>query len=991
LNCRAQYTCPAPGLGSTPIVTGWNGSDATVLLQQTDKSWSAIQYSLSPFSVVSVTRDFFNLVVPCALPGLGRQGSGAIVGAVPPAVTAQLVAGGDLDGSGNLSGVIIRRHLGLVDVYLGNPGLSEKSKTSYQIGALPSSIVLAPLTHSGKPDMVMTAPQSGSGTNGFVAVLLNNGNGTFQAPAQYTTGSYPTSVAVGDVNGDGIPDLVAANSNDTPGGDSVSVFIGRGDGTFKPAVNYPAGSLPQGLILADFNGDGNLDIAVGNDLAGTITVLLNLGHGTFGSPITSPCTPLPWYLAAWDFDGDGKLDLAVNSGFNSMISILHGNGDGTFTLKQSYATDLDPASLVVADFNNDGIADIAVASGNPAASQMIGPDFGNNNMTILFGNGDGTFRATELVAAGSDVQTVAVADVNGDGIPDLVVTGNNAVTVIEGAGDRNFGTPQTVPIANVNASFTAVADINGDGNADLVVADAIDSLVAVVPGNGKGGFGPPTTIPVTGAPMQLAVGDFNGDGLPDIAVAGGSNFSVTPNTTGAVSILVNQTSGGFRTPTTPLTGINATMVATGDFNLDGNLDLAVVNGGSFPGGPAASVAGSVIVLTGNGDGTFAAMPALTIGTQAQAPTYPLWVSVGDVNGDGKPDLVVLYQTNLEFQVQLLLGNGDGTFRALAPMNTEFGATSLEISDFSGDGYPDLVIAHCCGETDMTYMLGNGDGSFQAEVDFTAGPSPEGLALGEITGDGIQDLVVADNAQPAYVAILPGLGLRTQSAASFAFQPLAPGSIAASFGNDLATGTAVSTTVPPPITLHGTFVTIKDSAGTSHNAPLLYVAPYQVNWLIPNSTAAGPATITVRSADGTETSTLFQIASAVSPGVFTLNSDGLIAATAIAVQPNNSPTIENVYQMSNGKVVAHPINLGVAQGDRVTLQILGTGIQAAGIGGTSVTIGGVAATVQSVGPSGNPGEDQVNVRIPSSLAGRGKVSVVLTANGKVANVTNFVVQ
>jgi uncharacterized protein (TIGR03437 family) len=287
------------------------------------------------------------------------------------------------------------------------------------------------------------------------------------------------------------------------------------------------------------------------------------------------------------------------------------------------------------------------------------------------------------------------------------------------------------------------------------------------------------------------------------------------------------------------------------------------------------------------------------------------------------------------------------------------------------------------------MLGNGDGTFQPETHLSGGPASSAIAMAELNGDGVQDLAVTNYEANGlgYITILPGAGLRTQSAASFAFEPLAPASIVACFGHDLATGTLASTAT----TLLGTTVNVKDSAGETRPATLTFVDPHQVNYIIPDGTASGLATVTVRSGDGTSTSTQYYIG-ASSPGIFALNSTGLIAAGVARFHSDGTADAENIFKVVNNQVVANPLDLGVAAGDQVFLLIYGTGFRSVGQSNMHVTIGGLNAPVSYAGAEGSPGLDQLNVQVPTSLAGRGKVTVVVTANGtQVANLTNFVIQ
>ena len=981
---RAQYMCTAPGLAVTPVIDAWQGTLPVSffgLSRATGGGWTGVQFStVNPFHLMSTIRDYQNQVTPCAPPATGHAGTGKVTGAVPPAVASQIIAFGNLDGSANTSAVVINSLSSDdgVTVYIGNGNYMPTSVTTYETGGQPASVALADLNGDGKLDIVVAESGGGSNGQGDVAVLLNKGGGVFQPAVKYAAGNGPISIAIGDVNGDGAPDIVVANNNDG----TVSVLLGSSNGTFAAPANYSVGALAQGIILADFNGDGNLDIAVGaeNQAAGTyqVSVLLNKGNGKFAKAVAFAAPRNPSSLVAWDFDGDGNLDLAAADGSGNEVGILHGNGDGTFVWTATYAVDLKPASLVVTDFNNDGIADIVVASGNDS---ILGPDTGSGNISVLLGNGDGTFRGTKIYPAGEGTNSVTIADFNKDGNADLVVAnqfGNPFVELYQGNGDGTFGAGTILhPFGAVKSLVSA--DFDNDGNPDLAAIGANGSVL-VARGDGHGGFAPTTSTTVSGAPAYLAVGDFDGNGIPDLLVASNSTSATA---LGSVSVLLGNGDGTFKTPTSALTGVPAIQLATGDFNLDGNTDAAVVVKGNL----GTQIPGSVVILKGKGDGTFTAGPSMSVGPQ---PEQPFFAAVGDVNGDGKPDLVVLFQYFTPiYGLQVFLGNGDGTFQALAPVTTGQESVSVVISDFNGDGRPDLVISHCCGATDMTYMLGNGDGTFQPETEFSAGIGPSAIAMGELNGDGVQDLAIANYETQGlgYVTIVPGAGLRTQSAASFAFMPLAPDSIVACFGHDLATGTLASTAS----SLLGTSVNVRDSAGVSRPATLTFVDSHQVNYIIPDGTANGLATTTVHSGDGTSTSTQYYV-SGSSPGIFAMNGAGLVAADVLRVHSDGTSAGENIYSVVNNQVVPNPLNLGVAAGDTVFLEIFGTGFRSVSQANMRVTIGGVNAPVSFVGAQGSPGLDQLNVQVPTSVAGRGSVAVVVTANGtQVANVTNFVVQ
>ena len=343
-------------------------------------------------------------------------------------------------------------------------------------GSGPLSVAVGDFNGDGKLDLAVT-----NGSSNNVSILLGNGDGSFQTHVDYPTGAQPTSVEVGDFNGDGKLDLAITNQNCAlvpcgPG--SLSILLGKGDGTFEPAVNYATGSAPYGVAVADFNRDGKQDLVVANSNESDISVLLGNGDGTFQTEVkyNTGSIPNPAGVAVGDFNGDGHLDLAVAdfacpggaAGCGS-VSVLLGNGDGTFKAAVNYAAGAQPISIAVGDFNRDGKLDLAVANNS------------NSSVSVLLGNGDGTFKAAVNYSVPSDAVSVAVGDFNGDGKLDLAVAVfySTCVSVFLGKGDGTFAAGVNY-VAGTNPNSIALGDFNGDGRIDVAVADSGGTLVSLL-------------------------------------------------------------------------------------------------------------------------------------------------------------------------------------------------------------------------------------------------------------------------------------------------------------------------------------------------------------------------------------------------------------------------------------------------------------------------------------------------------------------------------
>jgi uncharacterized protein (TIGR03437 family) len=341
-----------------------------------------------------------------------------------------------------------------------------------------------------------------------------------------------------------------------------------------------------------------------------------------------------------------------------------------------------------------------------------------------------------------------------------------------------------------------------------------------------------------------------------------------------------------------------------------------------------------------------------------------------------------------FSIGVLLGNGNGTFHATSLLATEYGQDTIAVADLNGDGKPDLVIAHCCGQTDATVMYGNGDGAFQPEVVITGSSSSATILVTDLNGDGKPDLLIGfDATYNSYISVYLNISsaqLINVNAASFLQGPLAPNEFASALGAGLATVTQPAV-VPYPTNVGGTTVTVTDSAGVPRLAALSYVSPTLVNYIVPGGVALGPATVTV-AVGGVAASSGSVTIAAIGPGVFLFGGTNIVAAYVTRVKADNSQTNENIYAVSNGALVAAPIDLGPAT-DQVFLVLYATGLRGHSAASNSVTVtaGGVNTQVTYAGAQPHyPGLDQIDALLPRSLVGKGDVVIQVTVDGQPAN-------
>lgn len=326
-------------------------------------------------------------------------------------------------------------------------------------------------------------------------------------------GMGPHGIDLADFNGDGIWDLVVADGDS----DSVSILLGNGDGSFQEVSRVPVGLEPNAVAAGDFNGDGIWDVAAANGGSGDVSILLGNGDGSFVRFAAFLTGQRSHGIVVGDFNGDGIQDIAVPNGESDNVSILIGNGDGSFQDAVNYDVGSFPSSITLGDFNQDGVQDLVVTN---AFSDSI---------SILLGNGDGTFQVANTIAVGSDPESVTLGDFNGDTIVDLAVANfgltdedPSSISILIGNGDGTFSDVNDFETPK-GARSTTIGDFNLDGAQDLAVSywgsqARLSTTASILLGNGDGTFQGFEFLEAGNRPISILVADFNNDGLDDVAV-----------------------------------------------------------------------------------------------------------------------------------------------------------------------------------------------------------------------------------------------------------------------------------------------------------------------------------------------------------------------------------------------------------------------------------------------------------------------------------------
>jgi hypothetical protein len=822
------------------------------------------------------------------------------------------IAIGDVNGDGKLDIVTIASNTTTVtntfitvQTYLGNGDGTFASPTAALTNTVALAmqanvpnekygITLGDLNHDGKLDLAATFEE---GLEQFVVdVAMGKGDGSFGPLNVSNPISEPifgigwftstSGVQIVDVNGDGNPDIASE------AGGTLYVALGDGTGNFQPPVQTANLSGTEELQYADMNGDGKLDLVADT---GSLEVWTGNGDGTFQLPINGSnyaIDDVEFGLVVADFNGDGNLDVAQAGGVYKQLSLFIGNGNGTLLGTPLLSSTLEKVSnpsgnimQTVGDYKGNRLTDTLFVDTNAS----------NPNVGIGISDGKGGFTYKTAISAANTNNLAFIepvqADFNGDGKQDILYAGYpSGLSVVLSNGDGTFKSPQalSLPATDCPVSYAAVADLNGDGKQDIVVtypgdascggSDSTPSGYFVAFGNGDGTFATPVFNPYGTMLYSVAIGDFNMDGVPDLIlddapIYGGGNFQI--------SFLPGNGDGTFGLGGSVLSDYMVTQVITGDYNQDGKPDLILLSNGEQSAQDSDDTAG-IMLLPGNGDGTFGAVTQLAVGNVFGG------VALSDVNGDGIPDLAVMLLstyggstiTETYDGFSILLGEGGGVFSKPVNELAPTGSTFLAEGNFFQDNAPDFILNTPSGPA--LYIA-------QGGTTFSLSPSAASLDFGQ-TETLTATVAPSMSGRPTPTGTvsffdgttLLGASPLSSGSATFATADLAVGShsISASYGGDAnfnlnsAPATAVSVaTLAPAFTLTPASSTLSLQPGANGTVTLSLAA---------NATFSGPVTL---ACSGTEVNTTC----AVNPATITLAPGSTSTATLVVGTTSPSTT------------------------------------------------------------------------------------------------------
>ncbi|CAF3155869.1 unnamed protein product [Rotaria sp. Silwood2] len=642
----------------------------------------------------------------------------------------QSVAIGDFNNDNLLDIVVANRKSHSIGIFFGYGNKTFTSQMTISTGSSsPQSVGVGDFNNDNGLDITIASPDTQN-----IGVIFGYGDGRFSNHITYSTGydSNPFSIAVGDFNNDNRLDIGVTNKNTG----NLGIFLGYGNGSFIKQSVYSTGihSSPISIAIGDFNGDNNLDVATANSRSSNIGIFLGNGDGSFAAQITYSNTSFhqPYSLTVGDFNKDTRLDIAFVDRSFSLVGILLGYGNGSVELQNPY--DLGslslPMSVIIGDFNADAKLDIVVAL------------YGDGDIIVRLGYGDGDFKTSQILSAGSGPQprSMAVADFNNDKHLDIVLAywRSNSIGVLLGYGNGSFTNATTYSTgAGSRPQAVAIGDFNNDNKLDIIVANSLHGNVGIFLGYGNGSFEAQRKIEAgdESSPFSIAVGDFNNDSQLDVVVA---NFLFEN-----VVILLGDGNGDFPISRAYFTdtGFMPYSIAVGDFNNDNILDIVVVD-----------VTGNAVgVFLGNGNGRFSNQKISYIGDESSSQSA---LAVGDFNNDSRLDVVVAISSSIKVYVLFGHGNGSFTSSVIYFLDTNADPRAIVVDDFNNDMRPDIAVANYRSHS-VNILFGYSNGSYASPTTYSTGfnTSPCSLAIGDFDNDSRLDFAVANEAANSMTVFL----------------------------------------------------------------------------------------------------------------------------------------------------------------------------------------------------------------------------------------------
>lgn len=673
----------------------------------------------------------------------------------------------DYDGDGRIDIATADYFDNTVSVLLGDGDGRFAARRSFIVGRNPNGLSTADCNGDGRLDIVTSNFFSNS-----ITVLLNNGTGLFALPAVFA-GSFPANLATADFNADGVADVVAASGND----DVAAVLLGNRDGSFAARRVFGVGSSPYGVAVADFDGDGRIDIVTADSSSNTVSVLRGDGGGGFSPRVSFPVGIWPRGVTTADVDGDGRVDIVTANWLYDTVSVLLNKGlddDGapTFAGRVDASGDridlhvgVSPWCVVAADVDGDGRIDLVTSNSD------------DDSVSVLFGNGDGTFLDQVKFAVGASPWRVSVSDVDGDGRLDLVTANEGSprdaagdpgpggtVSVLRGRGGRAFAAQQVLPVGRSPYGLS-VLDVDGDGRIDIITANNGSGTISVLSGRGDGTFAPARAFAAgPGAARTLPI-DVDGDGRTEILTANWGD--------GTVTVLRDDGADGFVIDVAEERGLK--MLAVDLRSTTIGVSQAVASA-SLDGGTAADT------LTLDRDG------AITVRYGADPTRHGMRIRAPRISGTDSPafDATVIAGPGGVGRVVAIDTQRAGLFVARAAADGELdrigrlraagapagsgaapalarlargvlppggggglsgdgrGREIDRLMDLNGDGWGDIVVANP-GAGTVDILVSGPDGWFDdgAWQRLAAGGGPTDVLIADIDGDGAADLMVAN--------------------------------------------------------------------------------------------------------------------------------------------------------------------------------------------------------------------------------------------------------